>query len=293
MRLIDVFEQQFVPLRGRSRSHDTLRMYRHSIKAFSEHLGHAATLDDFNDLAVAGYLAAYAPGRSPHTVERERVTLLALWRWCFHRRMLDRWPDIEPTKCPKRIPEAWTSEQIARLFAACSRAPGMVGDVRACDWWTCLHWIAWDTGERIGAIMAIRRADVTLSESRGNSVICRAESRKGGRADRFYQVSTETAAAIRIVMQQTRDELLLPWPYSETCLWRLYPQILRMAGLPTDAKSKFHRLRKSVASHLVAAGENATRALDHQNAKTTQAYIDPRIAKQKPIYETLFRPGGA
>lgn len=288
MRLTDAFEDLFVPLRGRARSASTLKSYRHSIRVFSAHLGRDALVTDLDDLTVARFLAAYSPGRSPATVERQRVTILGLWRWLARRGIITVWPDIAPTPVPLRVPEAWTRQQLTDLFAAIETMPGMIGTVRACDWWACLHWIAWDTGERIGAIITLERADVC---ERSRTVTFRAESRKGGRADMLAQVSTTTLQAIRRVREQSPGEpAVLPWPYSRNYLWYRYEQVLRRAGLPCNSKSKFHRLRKSVASHLEAAGHDATAALGHAGRKVTQRYLDPRIVQRPATCDRLFRP---
>jgi integrase len=72
--------------------------------------------------------------------------------------------------------------------------------------------------------------------------------------------------------------LLFPWPYSPSTLYNHYSRLLRRAGLPDDRKSKPQRMRRSFASHLEAAGGNATAALKHSSRKVTErAYLDPRI----------------
>jgi len=288
MKLDDLFETLFLPLKLRSKSPNTVRLYRHTLRAFSRHLGRPATLDDLTDTTVAVYLSDYAAGgRSPHTVERERCTLLSLWRWAARRKMLDRWPDIEPTKVPHRVPEAWTEEELQRLFSSIATTPGKIGDIPAAAWWTALHWIAWDTGERISAILGIQWRDVDL---RRRYVICRAETRKGGAMDRLYEVSSECANALRAVRVMPLPQSVLPWPFSRTYLWQRYDAILRRAGLPTGRRAKFHKIRRSVASHLEATGGDATQALGHSSRKVTQAYLDPRIVRRQATHERLFRP---
>ena len=288
MKLIDLFETLFLPLKLRSKSPNTVRLYRHTINSFSRHLGRPATTDDLTDTTVALYLSQYlAGGRSPHTVERERCTLLSLWRWAARRKIVETWPDIEPTKCPQRVPEAWTEEQLHRLFETLAHVLGNIGEIPAAAWWTALHWIAWDTGERISAILGIRWADVDL---RRKYIICRAETRKGGATDRLYEVSAECVSAMKAVRVMPLPELVLPWPYAKTYLWQRYAKILRRAGLPSTRTSKFHRIRRSVASHLEANGGNATEALGHSARKVTKAYLDPRIVRRPATHERLFRP---
>ena len=71
-----------------------------------------------------------------------------------------------------------------------------------------------------------------------------------------------------------------------------FDKVLSAAGLPTDRKSKFHRMRRSVASHLHAAGHNATDALGHSSADVTRkSYFDPNIIGAVRPSALLFRPG--
>jgi integrase len=253
--LLDLFENLFLPLRLRSKSENTVRLYRHTLRSFGRHLGRIPRLDDLEDSIVACYLVAYQVGRSPHSVERERCTLLSLWRFAARRALVARWPDIEPTKLPKRVPEAWTEDQLRRIFATIAKLTGCIGMIPSRDWWACLHWIAWDTGERISAITGVDWRDVDLKR---RMIVCRAETRKGGREDRLYEVSTECIDSIRRCRVGVGSGLVLPWPLARTYLWQRYAVILRQAGLPADSRSKFHRIRRSVASHLEAVGGNAT-----------------------------------
>ena len=78
---------------------------------------------------------------------------------------------------------------------------------------------------------------------------------------------------------------------SPTYLWKKFGDLLTVAGLPNDSRSKFHRIRKSVASHAEARGGNATAMLRHSKREVTEAYLDPTIAKQQQPSDVLFRLG--
>ena len=99
------------------------------------------------------------------------------------------------------------------------------------------------------------------------------------------------------LIEKPKRELIFPWPNCLTYLWDSYKKILIRADLPHDYKSKFHRMRKSVASHFEAAGGNATALLDHSHRRTTEKYIDPTICVRQHAVDLLFRPdmndGGA
>ena len=64
--------------------------------------------------------------------------------------------------------------------------------------------------------------------------------------------------------------LFFPWPYSHTYMWRNLSRIQALAGLPTDAQSKFHRIRRTVASHAEPAGGNAAAMLRRSNREIAE-----------------------
>jgi len=72
---------------------------------------------------------------------------------------------------------------------------------------------------------------------------------------------------------------VFPWHGNENYLWTAYKEVLKRAELPTDKDSGFHRMRKSVASHVDANGGDAQRALGHANRRTTEGSLDPTITK--------------
>ena len=73
-------------------------------------------------------------------------------------------------------------------------------------------------------------------------------------------------------------------------LIRHYRDILRRAGLPSDAKDLFHKIRKTTASYIKAAGGNPTDRLGHSSDQVTKAYLDPRIAQPPRAVNLLPRP---
>lgn len=279
----DFFENKYRPRRLRGRSRNTLRLYRHSITAFSRWLGHEAELSDLNDDAVCQYLQALREQElSPYTVAKERSQLLAIWNCAARLKIVDRFPDVMPEKKPERIPLAWTIDEMTVLLGTCRQLSGMIGNVPAKLWWAALHLTIWDTAERIGALIACRREDLQPD----GWLLVRAEYRKGNRSDKVYKLHDETMAAL---LGMRGHQALFPWPYSTTYLWTRYKAVLERAGLPTDRRSKFHRMRKSTASHYAAAGGNAQILLDHQDSRTTRRYLDPRIVSTASPAEMLPR----
>jgi integrase len=203
--------------------------------------------------------------------------------------------DIGKFPEPKRTPKAWTREQLEALFKTCAAQRGLYAGVPRSDWWLSLHLVSWDTAERIGAQIQVRFKHLDLK--RGILSIP-AELRKGGVDDAVYTLHPDTVALLARMKEarqakkkDVEDELVWPWPFNPDTRYNHYRAILIEAGLPTDRSSKFHRMRKSVASHLHAGGFNATEALGHSSSEVTKgSYLDPSISGQTTPAHLLFRP---
>lgn len=286
--LLQFYHAIFEPLKLRSRADNTRRLYLCTIRGFCRYLNRPAKLEDLNDLTVNRFLDYYRRlPRSPYSANKERSNLLAIWRFAARKRYVEEWPDVEPDIEPERIPQAWTADQVAKLLAICEAQRGRIGPIPAADWWRALHLVAWDTSERIGAIRDLAWHHIDLL---GQTILVPAELRKGRRRDRLYRIASDTTAALRKIQQPARAEVF-PWPYCRTYLWNRYQRLLKQAGLPTDRQSKFHRIRRTVATYYEAAGGNATELLGHSSRSVTLAYLDPRILPEHQAVDVLFRPG--
>lgn len=267
------------------RSNLTKRQYAFALSDFDESLGRPATLADLTDDAIAGLLAfLQAKGLSAKTCNERAGRLLALWRFLCQRGRMERWPLPQKLTVPRRAPIAWTRTELDSLLHACGRQRGMLGDVPASWWWISLHLALWDSGERISALLACKWEWVSESW-----LTVPAEVRKGMTEDRSYQLSAETLEAIETIRRPKR-ELIWPWPFHPVYLWQAYRNLRRRAGLATDRRSSFHRMRRSVASHFEAAGGNATELLGHSDRRLTKAsYLDARFVKTPQAVDRLFR----
>lgn len=289
------YDDYYKPLRLRSRSDNTRRLYEYSIRNFGTFLHRDATLADFNDDTVGRLMYWMTEkGRSPYTVNKERSQLLAIWRFACRKGYLSEWPDVDPENAPERIPRAWTSEQLDRLFQACLATPGAFSGVPCGLWWYALHLLAWDTGERIKPLRCARWEWLDLD---GRLFRVPAEYRKGRRADRCYQLHPETVEALGRILACQRTKFgvttpaeVFPFPYSLTYLYNLYATLLKRAGLPAGREFKFHCLRRSVASHGKAAGLDPQELMGHRDSKTTAKYLDPTVCGGKSASEVLRRP---
>lgn len=248
----------------------TLRLYEFTLDAFRDFLGHEPTAADLDELVVARFLRHREQTRAAATAAKDRAQLRAIWEFMARHKAVDTWPTIRPVRVPERVPEAWLTEEFARLLATASSEKTTIAGIPGGKWWRALLLLAYDTGERVTALTLLRWQDV-----RGDFVTFRAESRKGQRRDIIRDIGEET----RLALEEIRGdrELVFPWPYSETYLWTRLSIILRRAKLPAGRRDKFHRIRRTTASYYEAAGHSAQRLLDHSSPATTRRYLDPRI----------------
>jgi integrase len=270
---LDAFlDTVYVPLRLRGRSRESVRLLRHAITQFSKWLGRAALLDDLEDLTVSQFLAVRGQRLSPNSVARERSGLLALWNLAQGRGLVKLRPSVSPELVPQSTPRAFTTDELARLADAARHSSGWVGPVPASVFFPALIAVALETGERINAILSTprmcwRRPTLTVP----------AHVRKGGRQERVYELSPEACDLVDRVAAHTGPTVFW-WVSSGTALRKRWKTITRRAGLGDGRDVQFHALRRSTASHLAAAGLDATAFLGHSSDRITRrSYLDPRV----------------
>jgi integrase len=289
MDLLTVFEQHYLPLRLRGKSKETARLHRHSIRQFGKFLARSPSLADLTDASLSRLMHwGRERGLAAPSVNKWRNHLCALWRFAARKGMVKDWPDVEADVEPEKIPKAWLAGELSALFEACRRQKGWIGGVRADLWWVALHFVAYDSSERIGAIRQLTWDNVDLGDG---WVTFPADTRKGGQKARMYRIAAETIESLKLI-QVPHRKLVFPWDGDQNYLWEKYGTVLKSAGLPADRESKFHRIRRTTASYYEANGGNATELLGHSSRKVTLRYLDPRIVKSPQAIDRLPRPGG-
>lgn len=271
----------YIPLRLRGRSPNSTRLLRHAIRQFGMFLGRPPVLDDLEDLVVAQFLTHRGGMVSPHSVERERSGLLAMWRLAADRGIVRLRPCVPGEVLPERIPRAFTVNELHRIAAVCRALPGNVGDVAAPTFWVALMSVLLETGERVHAVLNTPRsgwASPWLNVP--------AHVRKGRRTPRAYELTAATAALVDTVALHTAPTLF-DFPYDTATLYNRWKRIVAAAGVGTGRDVMFHALRRTCASHLAASGVDATAYLGHSSdAITRRHYLDPRIVQgsaKRPI----------
>jgi integrase len=289
MNLSSFFESTYRPLRLRGRSESTLRLYGCVIRQFGKWLERPAAVTDVGDeLLLAAFLEHRSLRHSPWTVEKERSQLLALARLAFERRLLERMPSCPPTPLPHRTPTSWNADELMRLYIAATKSAGFIGGVSAGTWWLAVISLAYESGERIGALLRCQQSDL-----KGDTLTVPASARKGRRSDRVITLSAETVAILKRARAAGRPELLW-WPLNRAYLWLRLKDILARAGL-SGRRVGFHQLRRTGASFFAAAGGSAADYLGHGHGSGEKVaaawYVDPRLQKKQPAWSLLPRLG--
>lgn len=291
MTLNAFLETVYVPLRLRGRSPESVRLLRHAITQFSRWLGRPALMDDLDDLVVSQWLTAMAAKKSPNSVARERSGILALWNLAQGRGLVKLRPTVAPELIPQGVPRAFTSDELVRLAEAARMASGWVGPIPASTFFSALIAVGLETGERINAILSTPRHCWQRPCLQVPAVV-----RKGRRQERVYELSPE-ASDLMDAVSRHEGPTAFWWPCSGTALRKRWKTITRRAGLGDGRDVQFHALRRSTASHLAAAGLDATAFLGHSSDRITRrSYLDPRVvdSKRPKAWQSMprvFKPG--
>lgn len=107
-----------------------------------------------------------------------------------------------------------------------------------------------------------------------------------GREPTTDDLDDDTLAALERIREPARD-LIFPWRLHRSTFYHHYRRLIERAGL-SYTRSGPQKMRRSFASHLEAAGGNATAALQHCNRSVTlKSYIDPRIVRPEAAWRKL------
>ena len=276
----------------------SVAMYESTLDRLRDHLGHEATIDDLDDITIAKFIrwrrtTVHDPKRgliSPASLAKDSAHIRTIWNWCARKRMkrangeLLEFPDYSRPRVPKPKPWAFTVEELQKLIAAAKHRRGyIVPGLPACWYWSTKLAAMYQTGERIGAILAIRWGEVDLERC---SLTFLAATRKGHRETITRAISPELA---RMMAPHKRDPEALVWPWLEgrkmlSCYGSL-KVLCRLAGVPYHP---FHSIRKSTASYLKRAGKSAKTQLGHSSEEMAEThYYSERVTGAESALDYL------
>ncbi len=265
----------------------TAREYQSVVKHLVEWAGVDVRLARLSDDMICRYLRHRLKTDAPATVNSHRAKLLALWRCAWRKRLVDDLPrDVPKLREPKRVPVAWTVSEVSRLVAQCRALTGKVGPVPAADFWTSLVLVAWETAERVGALLQAEQQDCDLDH---RTLLVRPDTTKTD-AGRLYSLGEDTVATIAKILHPDH-RLVWHWPHKRRWFFTVFRRIVEGAGLSAGKHNDlFYKLKRSNLSYTAAGGgiELARQQAGHDHARTTlRHYVDPRIARQPSARDVL------
>lgn len=257
----------------------TLDRFRDFLRAESGDPAKIPTTADLDDMVVSKFLRwrAKTPHRGripkPASVLKDRTQLVALWNFAARKRLAAEFPALARMRVPKRIPRAYTAEDVAKLIVTAKRRPRNVGGQPAAWWWPTLIYTAYCTAERISALLALRWSEVDLDNCR---VIFLAATRKGATRDIVREITPDLAKMLRARKGKPED---LVWNWDRVVresIWTSLKLLCHKAGVQYRG---FHGLRRAAASYtaLRHGRAAATALLDHSNPRLAELYVDPSI----------------
>lgn len=294
MTLRELLIDRVAPLKNLSDR--STKMYESTLDRFRDFLGHEPTVDDLDDLTAAKFLRwrqTHQHSRykliSPASLAKDSAHLRSLWSWLAKKRWkrsngeLLEFPDYARPKVPKPVPKAYKSEELARLVDAGKRRKGLVAGKPAAWYWPTKIMAMFQTGERIGAILALRWAEVDLERC---ELTFLAATRKGGRETITRPITKELA---RMLATQKGPPEARVWPWLDdreplSC-YNSLRVLCRVAGVPYKP---FHAIRKSTASYLKRAGISAKKQLGHSSEEMAENhYYDETITGRESNLDYL------
>jgi integrase len=246
---------------------------------------------NLNDLTVGKFLrwCVDVQGVKPVTANCYGKAIKALWNWLAKKRVVELFPTVNNLKECRGTPCAWTEEECITLFQACHNAVGYIGDVLANQFWVAFHRVLHDSGERTGAMLALRWAWL---DWKTGYLSVPAEFRKGRTQPALYPLKPQTIRALRVIYKPDQELIFFLGKRKRRneYFYGRYRELVKSAGLPyVKRKCGPQKWRRTVASYIERAGGNATKALMHRDRRVTEdSYLDPRITDIEHENAKLF-----
>ena len=281
MQLRTIYAQQFAPQKLLGKSEQTDKLYRSTLGLLARYLAREPVVTDLTDAEACRFLAWYkTTGVSIRSVNNRRDYLLAFWRWCARKRIVEEWPDVEKLPTDPIEPDSWSLDEVRRLIAATRDEP-QVGKQPGWLFWESIHLVWWDSGERTTATLSCRWRDYSAETG---LLFIPASMRKGKKKHATYHLKPRTRELLSIMRAlDPAAELIFATPFTPHTFYHRYERILKRAGLPSGRRNKPQKMRRTFASYIEANGGDATEALQHTARRvTTEHYIDPRIVVRPP-----------
>jgi integrase len=205
------------------------------------------------------------------------------------QKILDEVPWIsKPPAVDKIADDNFTIAELGKILDHChvARAPLPLSQEQRTRYWVNLFLFAYNTGLRIGSLMALEWPMV-----QGQQILLPARTAVKGRQNKRFPLNTPAAQALeemrKISAACMAKNFGTPgrvwpwrgWPSSQSWLQAKRKDILAAAGIPKERRFGFHGCRKAMCSESAAISAiGGSMAAGHKDMKTTMAsYVNPKI----------------
>lgn len=205
-------------------------------------------------------------GRSPHTVNGYRASIMAVWSFAMGQRVPFKIRRVRP---PQRPIEGWHVAEIQQLCRVARTFRGTLpnGVPKRLFWLTAIH-CGFATGLRYGDLARLRRSQIRRDR------ICEVIQSKTGKlvTVRFSR------SAMRLIAKHGRD-VVLPIPHTQKWFCAQFSQLVERAGIRGGS---FRWLRRSAGSYVELATGRGPELLGNTRAIFDSNYKVADIVKRDP-----------
>jgi integrase len=250
-------------------------------------------------------------GRKPQTANKLGRTLLGLANYASERMDLPRPKRLEWYPELRSEPDCWSVEQVESLIRTAGKLRGQLAGATRAEFATALLWLAYNSGERIDAVMSVQWAWIDWTS---RTVRIPAAARKD-REEYTVWLMDETVSALLVLRRAgtpgvfdcwNRDRHIKQWPALNLLLRKIVYSALIDPAADVNTLSRrdvsavigrrelWHKIRRSFATEIARNSDESTasRLLGHSSIATTRRYIDRRKLPLRPQRDLLRRPAG-
>lgn len=230
------------------------------------------SLTDVNPESFDNWLASI--DRSPVTVKNiRRQALTILKAGMTPTAWLEFSSVLRPVKCPRKIPVAWSQEELQRLIQTAANLKGsfLRSECPARLYFTAWILVAYETGLRYGD-----QASLKASQLRGDRLFV-IQSKTGNPIGK--RLSLQCLELVLQLVNLSPDGTIFSWAINEHNSRKRWKKLIASAGL--QGTPKF--LRRSGATYVEAMQPGAaTVFLGHRSPELAEAnYIDPTLLPER------------
>ncbi len=214
---------------------NTIAFHRAAIGSWSRFEARDVTLDDLKPIVLNRFLDWTRDNRKPDTFRTTRGALLTLWRHAFDSGRTASPPiGIRKMRMRRTSPTAWTPVEVEAILRVMNQPDAWTREVlpsgiRRGIWWDSLIRTAYDTGMRLGDLLAMSPSQISIQGELG---IVRYVASKTG--DEFFRIlRPRTLYAVRTTILQNRIGQAIVWPLwaSRDAFYRQFRSIVRLSGV--------------------------------------------------------------